>query len=140
MACEMIRMGVGNEGLRLRVPWVQPQVEFRQVQTSLETNFNQWTANLNRDSRNRQGKPGIRVTSISACSSRTPVGRIFAMDLSKFATMDPHLLVGLLNTELRNHCASLDDLVKTHNLDPDVLAAKMAGAGYIYRAEQNQFR
>ena len=62
------------------------------------------------------------------------------MNLSHFLTMDPHLLVGLLNTELRNHCSSLDDLVKTHHLDSDALVAKMTEAGYLYQAEQNQFR
>lgn len=62
------------------------------------------------------------------------------MDLSKFSKMDPHLLVGLLNTELRNHCDSLDDLVKTHNLDHELLIVKMAAAEYIYQPEQNQFR
>ncbi len=54
--------------------------------------------------------------------------------------MDPHLLVGLLNTELRNHCESLEDLVKTHNLDLDQLLSKMSAFGYDYRPEQNQFR
>lgn len=62
------------------------------------------------------------------------------MNLSKSLKMDPHLLVGLLNTELRNHCDSLDDLAKTHNLAPELLTAKMAAAGYIYHTEQNQFR
>jgi hypothetical protein len=54
--------------------------------------------------------------------------------------MDPHLLVGLLNTELRNHCDSLEDLVKTHNLDPGRLIEKMADSDYIYQPKQNQFR
>ena len=54
--------------------------------------------------------------------------------------MDPHLLVGLLNTELRNQCDSLDDLVKTHDLERDLLENKMAESGYVYRPEQNQFR
>ena len=54
--------------------------------------------------------------------------------------MDPHLLVGLLNTELRNHCDSLADLVKTHNLDLLSLIEKMAASGYIYQPNQNQFR
>ncbi len=62
------------------------------------------------------------------------------MNLSNYLKMDPHLLVGLLNTELRNHCNSLDDLVKTHHLDPDVLVAKMAADEYIYQMEINQFR
>ncbi|MEI7927288.1 MAG: DUF4250 domain-containing protein [Verrucomicrobiales bacterium] len=62
------------------------------------------------------------------------------MDLSKAIAMDPHLLLGLLNTELRNHCESLEDLVKKHNLDPERLIQKMSGSGYDYRPEQNQFR
>lgn len=62
------------------------------------------------------------------------------MTLSGFARMDPHLLLGLVNTELRNHCESLDDLVKTHHLDEAALVAKLAEAGYTYREELNQFR
>lgn len=62
------------------------------------------------------------------------------MDLSNFRNMDPNLLVGLLNTDLRNNCDSLEDLVKTHNLDPEVLVEKMAAAGYVYQPGQNQFR
>lgn len=62
------------------------------------------------------------------------------MNLSEFMRMDPHLLVGLVNTELRNHCESLDDLVKTHHLDPADLVERLAGADYTYRPEQNQFR
>lgn len=62
------------------------------------------------------------------------------MNLQNFASMDPHLLVGLLNTELRNHCDSLDDLVKTHNLDLLRLIEKMAASGYTYQSNQNQFR
>ena len=63
-----------------------------------------------------------------------------AVDLSKYLRMDPHLLLGLLNTELRNHCDSLDDLVKTHGLDAKKLTEKMAKAGYDYQEAQNQFR
>jgi hypothetical protein len=62
------------------------------------------------------------------------------MDLGSYITMDPHLLLGLVNTELRNHCDSLDDLVKTHDLDQEKLEEKLGAAGYIYKPEQNQFR
>lgn len=62
------------------------------------------------------------------------------MNLSSFETMDAHLLVGLVNTELRNNSESLDDLVKTHDLSEERLVAKLAGAGYDYREEQRQFR
>ena len=62
------------------------------------------------------------------------------VDLSSFRSMDPHLLMGLVNTELRNHCDSLEDLVKTHDLDEAELVRKLAQADYEYRPEQNQFR
>ncbi len=68
------------------------------------------------------------------------LGSFPPVDLSTYLRMDPHLLVGLLNTELRNHCDSLDDLVKTHHLDRLALVRKMETAGYDYRPEQNQFR
>jgi hypothetical protein len=62
------------------------------------------------------------------------------MNLSKWDSMDPHLLVGLLNTELRNFSDSLDDLAKTHGLPLEELVSKMEIAGYSYREEQRQFR
>jgi hypothetical protein len=62
------------------------------------------------------------------------------MDLSNYLNMDPHLLYGLVNTELRNHCDSLEDLAKTHDLDSSALAARLASAGYEYRPALNQFR
>jgi hypothetical protein len=62
------------------------------------------------------------------------------MNLAQFETLDPHLLVGLVNTELRNRAESLDDLVKTHGIDRGLLLQRLAGAGYEYRPEQRQFR
>lgn len=67
-------------------------------------------------------------------------GRIGDVNLSHYLTMDPHMLIGLVNTELRNHCDSLEDLVKTHNLDPEKLIKVLEKAGYVYHPEQNQFR
>ncbi len=54
--------------------------------------------------------------------------------------MDPHLLVGLVNTELRNRSESLDDLAKTHGISEVDLVSKLATEGYEYRQEQKQFR
>ena len=62
------------------------------------------------------------------------------MDLSTYQTMDPHLLVGVVNTMIRNHCESLDDLCKTHDLDATILTERLAGAGYHYMPEQQRFR
>lgn len=69
-----------------------------------------------------------------------PIVSLARVDLSNYQKMDPHLLVGLLNTELRNNSESLDDLVKTHNLDSQTLVDKMTAAGYKYQPEQGQFR
>jgi hypothetical protein len=41
MTREMVGMGVGNKGAGLRIPWVEPQVGFRQVQAAVEGYFNQ---------------------------------------------------------------------------------------------------
>ncbi len=62
------------------------------------------------------------------------------MDFSKWQNMDPNLLVGLVNTELRNHSESLEDLVKTHDISEKDLIEKLRAAGYDYREEQKQFR
>ena len=61
------------------------------------------------------------------------------MDLSKWQNMDPHLLVGLVNTELRNQSESLDDLVKSHDISEEKLIQKLRAAGYEFREEQKQF-
>ena len=62
------------------------------------------------------------------------------MNLSSYQTMDPHLLVGLVNTELRNNAVDLEDLCKTHNLEKEALVARLAEGGYEYQTEQKQFR
>lgn len=62
------------------------------------------------------------------------------MDFSKYLEMDPNLLVGLVNTEMRNNSESLEDLVKTHAISEQCLMKKLSDAGYEYRVEQKQFR
>lgn len=62
------------------------------------------------------------------------------MDWSQFKQIDPHLLVGLVNTELRNHADSLEDLCRTYDIDKDQLCAHLASADYHFLAEQQQFR
>ncbi|MBC7980139.1 MAG: DUF4250 domain-containing protein [Armatimonadetes bacterium] len=62
------------------------------------------------------------------------------MNLVNYLEMDPHLLVGLINTELRNHAESLEDMVKTHDLCEVKLVKKLADAGYEWRQDQLQFR
>jgi hypothetical protein len=62
------------------------------------------------------------------------------MDWRQFQRIDPHILLGLINTELRNHADSLQDLCRTHDIDQEELCAHFATASYHFQAEQNQFR
>lgn len=62
------------------------------------------------------------------------------MDWTRFESIDPNLLVGLVNTELRNHSESLEDLCRAHDIDPAALRARLGTADYYYKPEQNQFR
>lgn len=62
------------------------------------------------------------------------------MDLSRYRSMDPHLLYSILNMKLRNDYADLDDLVRALHLDRDGLEARMVEAGYVYVDEVRQFR
>jgi len=62
------------------------------------------------------------------------------MDWSRYQAMDPHLLIGLVNTELRNHSDSLEDLCSTHEIVQQELIAYLAKAGYDYLPAQKKFR
>ncbi|MEM9160713.1 MAG: DUF4250 domain-containing protein, partial [Verrucomicrobiota bacterium] len=53
---------------------------------------------------------------------------------------DPDLLVGLVNTALRNHHESLEDFCLTHNIDAVLLAQRLAEGDYKYLPSANQFR
>ena len=63
-----------------------------------------------------------------------------AMNLTNYERMDPHLLVGLVNTELRNNAESLEDLCKTHSLNRSVLEERLKAGDYVYQKELKQFR
>ena len=62
------------------------------------------------------------------------------MDLSGYQSMDPHLLVGVINTALRNDYESLEDLCLTHDISREELMQRLASGGYEFRGEQQQFR
>ena len=63
------------------------------------------------------------------------------MDWTNIDRMDPHLLVGVVNTALRNHFDySLDDLCQTHAIDPEMLRQRLAQGGYEFLKEAKQFR
>ena len=62
------------------------------------------------------------------------------MDWNNIENMDPNLLVGIVNTALRNHFASLEDLCKSHDVDRETLCRALAAEDYEYLPEANQFR
>ena len=62
------------------------------------------------------------------------------MNLTRYREMDPHLLVGLINTALRNDGEDLAGLVRTHDLDPEALQERLLAIGYRYVSELRQFR
>lgn len=62
------------------------------------------------------------------------------MDWSQFASMDPHLLLGVVNTELRNHFDSLHALCQYHAIDRVALCQHLEKADYRYQADIKQFR
>ena len=62
------------------------------------------------------------------------------MDWNQFKQVDPCLLVGLVNTELRNHAESLNDFCRTHDIDEAQLRARLEKLNYHYQEEHNQFR
>ncbi|MCH6257591.1 DUF4250 domain-containing protein [Puniceicoccaceae bacterium K14] len=53
--------------------------------------------------------------------------------------MDPHLLVGVINTTLRNHCESLDDLCASYDVEKNILIERLASAGYEYNVDEKRF-
>jgi len=62
------------------------------------------------------------------------------MDWSKVESMDPDMLVGIVNTALRNHYGDLDELCRAEDVDQDALCQRLASGGYDYNAEAKQFR
>ncbi len=73
-------------------------------------------------------------------STRFPLIPRPEMNLKTFATMDPHLLVGLVNTELRNNASSLDDLCKTHGVEELELVTRLVEGDYHFSEQAGQFR
>ena len=52
---------------------------------------------------------------------------------------DPVILLSYINTQLRDHYTSLEDLCKSLGADPRPLEEKLAGIDYTYDERTNQF-
>lgn len=63
------------------------------------------------------------------------------MDLSKFESMDPIMLMSIVNLKLRDDFAGdLDELVKFFDIDRQALEEKLATAGFEFLPDAGQFR
>ena len=63
----------------------------------------------------------------------------YTMPLSRYATMDPLMLMSIINMKLRYECPSLDDLARRYDLSVEVLQERLSQAGYQYQPATNQF-
>ena len=53
---------------------------------------------------------------------------------------DPFILLSTINTKLRDHHDSLEDLCLTHGVAKEDIHAALAKVNYFYNTEQNQFK
>ena len=53
---------------------------------------------------------------------------------------DPYILLSYVNTKLRDGYSGLDALCAALDADKAGLTARLAGAGYAYDPETNQFK
>lgn len=54
--------------------------------------------------------------------------------------MDVNLLVSIVNTKLRDHYSSLDELCDALDLNKTELINKLKAGNYFYNENQNQFK
>ena len=52
---------------------------------------------------------------------------------------DPVMLLSVVNTQLRDRYASLEELAKAHMIAEEEIIAKLKTINYEYNKEQNQF-
>ncbi|HGE6132056.1 TPA: DUF4250 domain-containing protein [Vibrio cholerae] len=63
------------------------------------------------------------------------------MNLANFATMDPIMLMSIINMKLRDDFGGdLDKLVNYFDIDRGALEAKLASAGFEFLPQVGQFR
>ncbi len=54
--------------------------------------------------------------------------------------LDPAMMLSVINLNLRDKYANLEDLCKSEDLDMDYITEKLAAIDYYYEADVNQFR
>ena len=61
------------------------------------------------------------------------------MDKETLMSMEACMLLSILNMKLRDEFNTLEDLIKSYDLDTEELINKLSKSGYIHNIEINQF-
>ncbi|WP_319371915.1 DUF4250 domain-containing protein [uncultured Ilyobacter sp.] len=61
------------------------------------------------------------------------------MEIKNMKSMDPNLLLSIVNMKLRDEFENLEDLLRYYNLKESDLTDKIKEIGYHYCKETNQF-
>ena len=62
------------------------------------------------------------------------------MTPEKMTSMDPVMLMSIVNMKIRDEFGDLDSYVKFYELDKEALMTKLANAGFDYLVDAKQFR
>lgn len=62
------------------------------------------------------------------------------MDSDKYISMDPNILVSIINMKLRDFYSSLNALCDDMSINQEVLVEKLNSVGYVYDKDTNQFK
>ena len=62
------------------------------------------------------------------------------MTPEKMTSIDPVMLMSIVNMKIRDDFGDLDSYVKFYELDKEALIQKMADAGFDYLIDAKQFR
>ncbi len=62
------------------------------------------------------------------------------MDNINIKTMDPNILLSLINTKLRDEYSSLDLLIEDLQLDKEALLSRLKEIDYYYDETKNSFK
>ncbi|GAA5219296.1 DUF4250 domain-containing protein [Corallincola platygyrae] len=62
------------------------------------------------------------------------------MDLTNFYSIDPYILLGIVNEKLRIECDDIGDLSTCYEMNAESLSDRLADIGYAYDPLSNQFK
>ena len=62
------------------------------------------------------------------------------MLVNNIESMDPNILLSIINMKLRNEFRNFEDLCAYYNLDSDKIKTKLNQIDYYYKNDENQFK